>query len=245
MDQSIKNSIEKLYIEGKEIFNAFIDDKEDDKLVSLSQKYQSWYTIANITVKEILPTRYDDFIECYKCLRRKEISFSNFTMSDYLVGICISRGGKKIFNPKSAGLIRFKMQLDIIKAINENFESSLFNIKNTIEFELLDNELKSTRKLLKNGYLRSAGAICGVILEKHFASVLKNHNLSIKKREPCISDYNDLFKNENVYDTVKWRFIQHLGDIRNLCDHNKDRDPTKKEVEELINGVNQIIKTVF
>lgn len=241
MNQSIKNSIEKLYLDGKEIFDAFVEDEKGNKSLSLGQKYQSWYTLANITVKELLPTRYDDFIQCYKCLKRKEISYSNFTMSDYLVGISISGGGK----PKSAGLIRFKMQLDIIKAINENFESSLFNIKNTIEFEVLDNELKSTRKLLKNGYLRSAGAICGVILEKHFASVLKNHSLSIKKKEPCISDYNDLFKNENIYDTVKWRFIQHLGDIRNLCDHNKYREPTKEEVEELINSVDKIIKTVF
>lgn len=39
--------------------------------------------------------------------------------------------------------------------------------------------------------------------------------------------------------------IQHLGDIRNLCDHNKDREPTKEEVEELINGIDQIIKTNF
>lgn len=242
MNQNIKDNIQKLYTYGKEIFNDFINDKEDNKIALLGQKYQSWYTLANITVKELLPTRYDDFIGCYKCLKRKEISFSNFTMSDYLVG---SRGDTKLFDPKLAGLIRFKMQLDIIKAINENFESSLFNIKNTIEFELLDNELKSTRKLFKNGYLRSSGAICGVILEKHFASVLENHKLSIKKKEPCISDYNDLFKNEGVYDTVRWRFIQHLGDIRNLCDHNKDREPTKEEVEELINGIDQIIKTVF
>ncbi|MEG1506547.1 MAG: hypothetical protein RR201_02185 [Malacoplasma sp.] len=205
MNQSIKESIKKLYTDGKKIFNEFINDKEDNIFLKLGQKYQSWYTIANITVKELVPTRYDDFIECYKCSKRKEISFSNFTMSDYLVGISISLGDTILFKPKTAGLIRFKMQLDIIKAINENFENTLFNIKNSIEFELLDNELKSTKKLLKNGYLRSAGAVCGVILEKHFASVLENHKLCIKKKEPCISDYNDLFKNENVYDTVKWR----------------------------------------
>lgn len=50
---------------------------------------------------------------------------------------------------------------------------------------------------------------------------------------------------EKVYDIVNWRFIQHLGDIRNLCDHNKDREPTKEEVEELINGTEKVIKTIF
>lgn len=37
----------------------------------------------------------------------------------------------------------------------------------------------------------------------------------------------------------------NLGDIRNLCDHNKDRDPKKEEVEDLISGVEAIIKTVY
>jgi len=54
-----------------------------------------------------------------------------------------------------------------------------------------------------------------------------------------------MLKNGSVIDTPMWRFIQHLGDIRNLCDHNKDRDPTKEEVEDLISGVQKVIKTLF
>lgn len=109
----------------------------------------------------------------------------------------------------------------------------------------MDNELLSTKKLFKKEFYRSAGAICGVLLEKHFSSILLAHGITIKKKDPCISDYNDLLKTEGIYDTVNWRFIQHLGDIRNLCDHNKDRNPTKEEVEELINGTDKVIKTIF
>jgi len=46
-------------------------------------------------------------------------------------------------------------------------------------------------------------------------------------------------------ETPTWRFIQHLSDLRNLCDHNKDREPTKDEVNELIVGVTKITKTLF
>ena len=35
------------------------------------------------------------------------------------------------------------------------------------------------------------------------------------------------------------------GDIRNLCDHHKDREPTQQEVEDLIKGVEKITKTLF
>ena len=94
------------------------------------------------------------------------------------------------------------------------------------------------------GFLRASGAICGVVLEKHFAKVCDNHNITIKKKNPTIADYNDNLK-DVIYDTIEWRRIQRLGDIRNLCDHNKDRTPTKEEVDELILGTDRIIKTMF
>ena len=94
------------------------------------------------------------------------------------------------------------------------------------------------------GFLRAAGAICGVIIEKHFAQVCNSRSIVLKKKDPTISDYNDAFK-DSIYDTIEWRRIQRLGDIRNLCDHNKGREPTKEEVEELIAGTDRVIKTIF
>lgn len=119
------------------------------------------------------------------------------------------------------------------------------DIVTLLESELFDNELDSARNLLKKGYLRAAGAICGVVLENHFKSVMKNHNLIPPKKEMHISDYNDFFRKEGIYDVPKWRNIQYLGDLRNLCDHAKDKEPTKEDVEELIDGTSKIIKTVF
>ena len=97
---------------------------------------------------------------------------------------------------------------------------------------------------MKNGFLRAAGAICGVILEKHLAKVCLNHNVKITKKDPTISVLNESLK-EIAYDTIEWRRMQRLGDLRNLCDHNKDREPTREEVEELIAGTDRVIKTIF
>lgn len=49
----------------------------------------------------------------------------------------------------------------------------------------------------------------------------------------------------NVIEVSIWRSIQRLGDIRNLCGHNKDREPLKDEVEELIYGTDKLTKTVY
>ncbi|ECL0674061.1 hypothetical protein FPW95_23185, partial [Salmonella enterica] len=71
------------------------------------------------------------------------------------------------------------------------------------------------------------------------------HKLKLRKAHPTISDYYQTLKDSDIIDTPTWRFIQHLGDIRNLCDHNKDREPTKVDVSELITGIEKVIKTVF
>jgi hypothetical protein len=36
-----------------------------------------------------------------------------------------------------------------------------------------------------------------------------------------------------------------LGDLRNLCSHQRNGNPTKEQVEDLIAGVNSIIKSVL
>ena len=57
--------------------------------------------------------------------------------------------------------------------------------------------------------------------------------------------YNDALKEDQVIDIPTWRFIQHLADLRNLCDHKKKREPNTEEIEDLLNGVDKVSKTVF
>ena len=84
-----------------------------------------------------------------------------------------------------------------------------------------------------------------MVLEKHLAQVCENHSIAIKKKEPTIGELNDALKNSGTIDVPDWRFIQRLGDLRNLCDHNKNREPKKEEIGELIDGVEKIMKTLF
>jgi hypothetical protein len=214
---------------------------------SLQDSYQAWYTKALPVVKQILPERYQEFIEQYKLDKRKEITFLNYTISDYLIGVTITRGWTKeeVFNPFIAFNVKLEQQLSILKSCLSRLDSAIADIHGTLQAELFDDELTAAEELWRRGHLRAAGTLAGVTLERHLTSVAVNHTVKIGKKEPTIADFNDAFKNEGIYDLPTWRFIQRLGDIRNLSAHFKNREPTKDEVDEMIKGVQKILKTVF
>jgi len=230
------------------------DAKTNEKLAKIikslpkfNDEYQAWYSETKVLIKQLLPDRLNDFIRHYeKPKPRKDISFENYRIEDYLQGLIITRGYEKTkIVGKDAAIPHFKQQLAILHAVSSRFESTLFDIKQLVQADLFDSELDTARELMKHGFLRGAGAISGVVIEKHLAQVVINHNIKTRKKNLTINDLNELLKNEGILDVPPWRQIQRLGDIRNLCDHNKEREPTKEEVEELINGVEKFTKTLF
>jgi hypothetical protein len=224
---------------------AFVKD-----LPSFTDAYQPWYSEALALVRQLLPDRLSDFISHYqKPKPRKDITFENYKIEDYLQGLRVTRtlGGwdeKKVVGPDAA-IPQFRQQLAILKAVRARFESSLFDIRQLVQADLFDSELDVARELLKNKFTRAAGAVAGVVLEKHLAQVCDNHKIKLTKKNPTISDLNDALKNGKVIETPDWRFIQHLGDLRNLCDHDRKVEPTIEQVTDLIDGVSKISKTLF
>jgi hypothetical protein len=209
--------------------------------------YQSWYSESKALIKQLLPDRSADFSRHYeKPKPRKDISYENYRIEDYLQGLKVTRGWEKekVVGPEAA-FPHLEQQLAIVKAVSSRFESSLFDIRQLVQADLFDSEIAAAQELLKRGFGRGAGAVAGVVLEKHLGQVAGNHNITTRKKNPTISDFNDLLKGADVLDTPEWRQIQRLGDVRNLCDHSKDREPTKDEVQELISGVEKFTKTLF
>jgi hypothetical protein len=83
------------------------------------------------------------------------------------------------------------------------------------------------------------------VIEGHLQKVAQAHSIKIAKNNPTIADLNDPLKAASVIDTPMWRKISFLADLRNLCSHKKDTEPTKEQVEELIQGAEWLTKNVF
>jgi hypothetical protein len=216
-------------------------------LPSFRDTYQAWYSEAKALIRQLLPDRIEDFARLYeKPKSRKEITYENYSIEDCLQGLNVTRGylKEKVVGPEAA-IRRIEQQVAFVHAAKARFESSLFDIRQLLQADLFDSEIDAASHLLKNKFARAAGALGGVVLEKHLGEVCSSHNVVLRKKDPTISDLNDALKGASVIDTAQWRFVQHLGDIRNLCDHSKTTEPTGEQVKDLLDGVAKVTKTIF
>lgn len=227
----IRKEIEDLIAYGKELHHLIEERNEKFNL-----NYQQWYTKSLEVIRQLIPYRLDDFKVLYKNGRGKPQSYAERDISDYLAGVMV---------PETFISLKVLQQINILISALERLDSVLYEIKNIVQADIFDSEIESARYLLKQGFLRASGAICGVVIEKHFETVCSDHNLKIIKKEPTISDYNDGLKNVGIIKTEMWRFVQRMGDLRNLCDHNKKQEPKKENVADLVDGTDKIIKSVF
>jgi len=216
-------------------------------LPSFHETYQPWYSEAKMLILQLLPDRLSDFIRYYERPKsRKDLTAENYVIEDYLQGLTKTRGYEriKVVGPDAA-IPQFRQQLAILRSVKARFESSLFDIHQLVQADLFDSELDASIELAKNKFTRAAGALAGVVLEKHLTQVCDSHGIKVSIKSPVISDLNNILKEANVIDIPQWRFVQHLADIRNLCDHDKKVEPAAEQVNDLINGVIKITKTMF
>ncbi len=227
-----------------------LKEKADEfikSLPSFGNEYQRWYSEALALLRQVLPDRVMDFCRHYeKPKTRKEITYESYRIEDYLQGLRVTRGAyKEKVVERDAAIPHFRQQLAIVEAAQARFESSLFDIRSMVQADLMDSELEAAEHLAKSKFFRAAGAIAGVVLERHLGQVCTDRQIPIGKKNPTISDFNESLKAGGVIDIPQWRFIQHLADIRNICDHAKTPDPTPEQVTDLLSGVKKVIKTVF
>ena len=239
--EAVLNELSALPKEGIDILG---DEKYQKQRNLLALTYESWYSRALSAIRQVSPERLDDFVSLYRMEKRKEIQASTYTISDYLRGITVTQMGEEIFSSVGVYHSKFMQQISIVQATAKLAQSTLRDIRTELQLELLDKDLSAARELRKAKHLRSAGVVCGVIIEAHLQGVATRRKLSLTKKSPTISDLNDALKNAGVYDLPVRRLLQRLGDIRNLCCHNKERDPLADEVDDLISGTDKILKEV-
>ena len=212
------------------------------KVRYFGREYQSWYSAALRVIEHVLPDRYDEFRTLYKTDRRKQLDGETYGIADYIARL--AGGNVRWESAPTIAMRKFDQQIDILRSALPRLDSLLGNITRELQALVLDDEVAAARTLLKAGHARAAGAIAGVVLESHLKQVAASHGVTIRKNA-ALATVNDALKDAHVYDVPQWRRIQHLTDVRNLCAHSGDRDPTKDEVADLIAEVDKVVHTLF
>ncbi|KAF3984752.1 MAG: hypothetical protein HFP81_00540 [Methylococcales symbiont of Hymedesmia sp. n. MRB-2018] len=236
---TISKEVKVLYDEGAKLVKALQDQ---DKKLNFPYEYQNWYTKSLRVVEILAPDRYAEFKSYYEIdPKRKSLGYGTYVIQDFLKGVAPFSSQYKGFNTQTQTVQNTFNQLTLLHSLQERVDSVLANINTELLSELQDTELDTARKLAKIS-LRASGSLVGVVIENHLQKLAKNHGIKLRKKNPTISDLNDPLKNEGVFDTPTWRKITYLADIRNICSHKKDIEPTKDQINELIEGANWLIK---
>jgi len=216
------------------------------ELPDFKRDYQRWYTEAQAVIRQLIPDRLPDFVRHYeKPKARKSISYESYRIEDYLQSLQVTRWGDEVVVDSKAGIPQFDQQVAILEAARARFESSLLDMRQVLQADLFDSELQAAEHLAKFKFFRAAGALAGVVLERHLAQVCADHKITTSKKNPTIADFNELLKATDVIDLPQWRFAQHLADLRNLCDHARKPEPSAEQISDLLAGVAKVIKTFF
>lgn len=228
----IRKELDALYNSGARLCTAF--QKREEK--QFQYDYQSWYSKALKAVTSLASDRLAEFRGYYEVdPKRKSLGYGTYVIQDFFKGVAPGGYQYADFDSRKQVVVGFFNQLTILKAISERADSILGNIEVELYAELQDNEVLVARELAKIS-LRAAGALVGVVIEGHLQKVALAHGVKLAKKNPTIADLNDPLKAASIIDTPTWRKISFLADLRNLCSHKKGSDPTKDQVEELIQG---------
>ncbi len=217
--EDVKKELKALLDKQDDLVDLAGDNKD---ILRFGTTYQHWYSQAYKLVDSLASERLGEFVSYYLIdPKRKLTDAGNYVLQDYIKGIGARTNhlNEPLWDTNSIAIVRVLNQIQILASLSTRIDSVLQDV---------------------TGHL-----FAGVVLERHLQRAAKNHKISIRKKAPTISDLNDPLKQAGVYDVPMWRKIQLLADIRNLCSHQKSTEPTDEQVEELIAGVNSVIKSVF
>jgi len=243
----MKEPKEKIRAEATRLLDAGIEmmrlhsakDKKIRKALN-ALDYQDWYTDALPLVRLLLADRIKEFQDVYKLEKHPAaMTVHNYRLADYLAGNTWTEDDNH-----AMALLLFQNQLAIFRSIANRLDSVIEDVTSELRREVFDSDIEAAKKLLKGNHLRAAGAVCGVVLEKHLAVVCKARGVLLQKKDPTIGEYAAALKTAQIVSLQMFKKIDTIGTLRNLCCHHKGSEPTVAEVQDLITGTIDVLNSV-
>jgi hypothetical protein len=196
--------------------------------------YHEWYSGVLALVEGNMPSRTNEVIALHEGIRGVKdapIPMIRLLQSDNMT-----------FEMQVMLASRISHMQSVVASIPAYMNARLYDVELAVAQTYVRDELSEAEMLLKSRFVRAAGGMAGVLLERHLKLLCDRHHPPIKYTKSAgISKINDLLKDCGVYDVAQWRKVQWMGDIRNGCDHARTTEPRKEDVRDLISEVGKFV----
>lgn len=219
--------------EGEQLLAGFARGKPAKARRQFSMQYHHWYEKAASFLGEFSPHAKEDFVHLYKGLSRGSIrqnppiALALDDLNSQAVRASIER--------------KMSSQIGILQAVPKMLDVRAFSLRQILSADLFVDELSASRGLLEAGHARAAGAVAGVVLERHLKLMCERRGIVLGEKE-TIGSLNGRLQ-ERYSDPSEYRRVQWLSELRVQCGHVKEVEPTVEKVEEFVEGVSKFIST--
>jgi hypothetical protein len=189
------------------------------------RSYHEWYAASLALIEANMPSRLSEF---------NLLHYGETGGKTEGVHHLLTRGW--IDFEAQTEIARRIIQMDaIVASLPKYLEGRLFDLELEVAYLYVNDQLDEAEGLLKAKFTRAAGAIAGVLLERHLRLLCDKHRPPIKypPKRATIALLNDRLRDNSVYDVAQWRKVQWMGDVRNKCSH-AGIEPEATEVADLI-----------
>lgn len=196
--------------------------------------YHDWYSASLALVEGNMPARLNEMLAQHEGVKGAKDGPTPITH--------LLQGGRITFDQQIRIASRILHMKSVVGSIAAYMRARLYDVELVVAQAYIRDELSEAGVLLKGGFVRAAGAVAGVLIERHLKLLCDRHQPSIKyAKTATISTLNDVLRDNSVYDVAQWRKVQWMGDVRNNCDHVRVSEPRKQDVEDLIQEVKKFV----
>lgn len=202
---------------------AILTWEQKELLREIRKKYEIWFEVCRQIVSE-----YSDKTDIFEEQYEYVMEFFSFPKE--------RRGGIK-----SKFVDEFDIQVNILNTIVPIIELKEKSFKQMITGDLIHSELEQAEILYTYEFIRPAGVIAGIALERYLKTVCELNDIELDSNATLNPIATKLYKSDKVplFDVTFLKSIEYLTSIRNKCSHPKV-EPKKHEVRELLDNTKKI-----
>ena len=133
--------------------------------------------------------------------------------------------------------------LSVLRALSEELQLGfLFGVEMLVSKGILNTIIEEARTLLQAKYKDAAAIYCRVIIETSLKKLCDKNKVTYRKKEK-ISTISQKLRKKGYLNLSEWRQIQAWTDLGNSAAHGKFSDYTEDDVKNMLNGIENFLKT--